>query len=176
MLSRSSEESWSTHIPRVFECASNAARIPDCAHVENMMLTCASSLLARSNNIGWQSAFRIDPGTGRFESPGPVYRADHGGRDRDPTAPVLQGDPQGDVANHRPRRGRLVGTQAPRPGDFRATLFRRNPELLHRRWARKAGDRRPLLPGSEILGIPREERKARAGHVRFLREDQLVQR
>src|SRR2546425_12597229 len=50
MMSRASEESVRTHIPRVFECAPSAARIRGCAQVENMTLTCGARLRTRAGN------------------------------------------------------------------------------------------------------------------------------
>src|SRR2546427_10135484 len=50
MMSRPSEESVRSHIPRVFECAASAARIRGYAKVQNMKLTCGARLRMRAGN------------------------------------------------------------------------------------------------------------------------------
>src|SRR3989442_5577250 len=97
-----------------------------------------------------------------------IHPVDKGWRKRKAPPAVLERDPERDVHDHRPRPRRFARAQAARPSDLRATLLRRNPDLLHRGREGKASDRRPLFPGSELPGILGKEIEAPAGHVRFL--------
>src|SRR5438552_5157244 len=87
-----------------------------------------------------------------FGQPRVVSRLDHRGRDRHPTPPLLQRNPEGDAADHRPQRGRCPPVEAPRPGDLRTAVHGRREELLLRGREGQARDRRPLFPRFRIPG------------------------